>query len=72
VVDVVDHLIRHVGEDGVGLGSDFDGAAIPRQIGTAAGLPNLVAEMRDRQYGEALIEKICFRNWLRVLKRTWS
>jgi membrane dipeptidase len=72
VVDHIDHLIRHVGEDGVGLGSDFDGAAIPRQIGTAAGLPNLVAEMRDRQYGEALIEKICFRNWLRVLKRTWS
>jgi membrane dipeptidase len=72
VVDHVDHLIRQLGEDRVGLGSDFDGAAIPKQIGTAAGLPNLVEEMRARQYGEALIEKICYRNWLRVLKKTWS
>jgi membrane dipeptidase len=72
VVDHIDHLIRHVGEDRVGLGSDFDGAMIPKGIGTAAGLPNLVEEMRSRQYGEALIEKICYRNWLRVLKRTWS
>jgi len=28
--------------------------------------------MRARQYGEALIEKLCFRNWLRVLERTWG
>jgi len=70
VVDHVDYLIRHLGEDRVGLGSDFDGAAIPKQIGTAAGLPNLVEEMRARQYGEALIEKICFRNWLRVLEKS--
>jgi len=46
VVDHIDYLIRHLGEDRVGLGSDFDGAAIPKQIGTAAGLPNLVEEMR--------------------------
>ena len=72
VVDHIDHLIRQLGEDKVGLGSDFDGATIPKAIGTAAGLPNLVEEMRARQYGEALIEKICFRNWLRVLKKTWS
>jgi membrane dipeptidase len=72
VVDHIDYLIRHLGEDRVGLGSDFDGAAIPKQIGSTAGLPNLVEEMRARQYGEALIEKICFRNWLRVLNKTWS
>jgi hypothetical protein len=28
--------------------------------------------MRTRQYGEPLIEKLCFRNWLRVLERTWG
>jgi membrane dipeptidase len=71
VVDHIDYLMRQIGEDRVGLGSDFDGAMIPKSIGTAAGLPNLVEEMRARQYGEALIEKICFRNWLRVLKKTW-
>ena len=34
VVDHIDYLMRHVGEDCVGLGSDFDGAMIPKNIGT--------------------------------------
>jgi membrane dipeptidase len=72
VVDHLAHLIEHLGEDGVGIGSDFDGAKIPSGIGTAAGLPNLVAAMRERQFGDALIEKICFKNWLRVLAKTWG
>ena len=72
---VVDHLaalIEHLGEDGVGLGSDFDGAQMPKDIGTAAGLPALVAAMAKRGFGAGLIEKICFENWMRVLTRTWG
>jgi membrane dipeptidase len=65
-------MLEHLGEDGVGLGSDFDGAGIPVGIGDAAGLQNLVEAMRARGFGEPLIEKICFRNWLRVLGRTWG
>jgi len=72
VVDHLAHLLEHAGEDCVGIGSDFDGAKIPSGIGNATGLPNLVAAMRARQFGEALIEKICFRNWLRVLRKTWG
>ncbi len=72
VVDHIAYLIDHLGEDGVGLGSDFDGAVIPDELGSAAGLPNLVAALRARQFGEALIEKICFENWMRVLARTWG
>ncbi len=68
----LDLLLEHLGEDRVGLGSDFDGAMIPKEIGTAEGLPKLVAAMRAHGYGEALIEKICYRNWLRVLKKTWG
>jgi membrane dipeptidase len=45
---------------------------IPVGIGSAAGVPNLVAAMRKRQFGEPLVEKICFENWLRVLERTWG
>jgi membrane dipeptidase len=41
-------------------------------IGDAAGLQNLVELMRARGFGEPLIEKICFRNWLRVLGLTWG
>lgn len=72
VVDHIAYLVDKLGEDGVGLGSDFDGAMIPEDLKTAAGLPNLVAAMRTRQFGEALIEKICFENWMRVLARTWG
>jgi membrane dipeptidase len=71
MVQHIEHLLEHAGEDGVGLGSDFDGAMIPDAIGNAAGLQNLVQAMRQRGFGEPLIEKLCFRNWLRVLRRTW-
>ena len=72
VVDHIAYLVDRLGEDGVGLGSDFDGATMPEELHSAAGLPNLVAAMRARQFGEPLIEKICFENWMRVLARTWG
>jgi membrane dipeptidase len=72
VVDHIAYLVERLGEDGVGLGSDFDGAMIPEGIQDVAGLPNLVAAMRARQFGEPLIEKICFENWMRVLALTWG
>ncbi len=68
----LDHLMKLAGEDHVGLGSDFDGARIPSQIGDAAGLPNLIAAMQAHGYGEALITKLASENWLKVLERTWG
>ena len=72
VIEHIEHMLERVGEDGVGLGFDFDGAKIPARIGNAAGLQKLVQGMRARDYGEPLIEKLCFRNWLRVLRQTWE
>ncbi len=66
----LDHLLAHLGEDGVALGSDFDGALIPREIGDAAGLPALVGAMRQAGYGDDLVDRICWRNWRGVLART--
>ena len=66
----LDHLIAILGEGGVALGSDFDGALVPAGIGDASGLPNLVAAMERAGYGAALIERICWSNWLDVLRRT--
>ncbi len=68
----LDHLIEHVGENRVGLGSDYDGATIPNAIGTAAGGQALIRAMRDHGYGEDLVEKIAYRNWLRVLEASWG
>ena len=67
----LDHLIEFLGEDGVGLGSDFDGAAIPEVISDCSGLPHLVAAMRQHGYGDTLISKLCHGNWFRVLEETW-
>ena len=68
----LDHLIGILGEDGVALGSDFDGAQVPEAIGDVAGLPVLIDAMYAHQYGAALVEKLCHGNWLRVLKATWG
>lgn len=68
----LDHLIAHLGEDHVGLGSDFDGALIPNEIGSVSGLPRLIQAMRDHGYEERLMRKLCHENWLRVLERTWN
>lgn len=67
----LDYLIEFLGEDGVGLGSDFDGAEIPDIIADASGLPRLVAAMEAHGYGDQLIEKLCHGNWFRVLDETW-
>jgi len=66
----IDSLLQALGEDGVGLGSDFDGAMIPAVIGDVAGLPRLIDALVARGFGRALIEKIAYRNWLSVLERT--
>lgn len=67
----LDHLISILGEDGVGLGSDFDGAVIPDEISDASGLPKLRQAMRDHGFNETLMTKLCYGNWLGVLERTW-
>ena len=72
IVQHTEHMLEHVGEDGVGFGSDFDGAQMPIELGDAAGLPKLVQALRKRGFGQKLIEKLCFRNWLRVLRLTWE
>lgn len=68
----LDHLIAILGEDGVALGSDFDGCVIPKGIGDASGLPNLINAMRQAEYGEELIAKICHQNWVKAIERGLS
>jgi membrane dipeptidase len=68
----LDHLITHLGEDHVGMGSDFDGATVPQGIGDVAGLPALQQAMRAHGYDTALMRKLCHENWFSVLDRTWK
>jgi membrane dipeptidase len=68
----VDHVLEHVGEDGIGFGSDFDGAKMPAGLGSAAELQTIVRLLRSHGFGERMIGKVCFKNWLRVLRKTWG
>ena len=65
-----DHLLSILGEDHLGLGSDFDGAMVPEKIGSAAGLPVLIDALRGSGYSEPLLRKLGSANWLAVLART--
>lgn len=65
-------LVERLGEDGVALGSDFDGAMIARGIGDVAGLQNLVDAMLDAGFGRPLVRKICHANWENLLARVWG
>lgn len=72
IVQHLDHLLEKLGEDRVGLGSDFDGISVPEALGDVSGLPLLLQAMKQAGYGQALIEKLAYRNWLKVLKQTWG
>ncbi|MGB9096118.1 dipeptidase [Erwinia sp.] len=65
-------LMERLGEDRVGLGSDFDGISVPEALKDVAGLPRLVEAMRSAGYSHQLVEKISWRNWLAVLQKTWG
>ncbi|MBC2885808.1 membrane dipeptidase [Ochrobactrum sp. CM-21-5] len=67
----IDHMVERMGIDCVALGSDYDGATIPAEIGDAAGTQNLVAALQKAGYGKDELEKLCRDNWTRVLKQAW-
>ena len=66
----LDHLLAILGEDQLGLGSDFDGATIPDCIGDVTGQPALQQAMLDHGYGADLMRKLCCENWLSLLDRS--
>lgn len=68
----LDHLLALLGEDGVALGSDFDGAQMPEDLADASMLQGLIGAMQAHGYGQELSEKIAWRNWISVLERTWG
>ena len=71
VVRHVDHVADTVGIDHVALGSDFDGAAIPDEIGDVTGLPRVLEALRAAGYDADALRKIAHGNWLRVLREVW-
>ncbi|HJX92117.1 MAG TPA: dipeptidase [Pyrinomonadaceae bacterium] len=70
IVDHIDHIVKLVGIDHVGIGSDFDGVqATPADLSTVADLPNLTRELLKRGYSENDVDKILGGNMLRVMEQ---
>lgn len=72
MVRQLDYLVERVGEDRVGLGSDFDGVVIPRTIGDVAGSQAVFDALRRHGYDESQLIKIGSGNWLAALERVWG
>jgi membrane dipeptidase len=68
VAEHIDHVVKLVGIDHVGIGSDFDGLGdeLPRGLKDVSGYPNLIAELLKKGYSEDAIRKICSGNVFRV------
>ena len=71
IVRHLNYVADRIGIDHVAFGSDFDGAVVPDELGSIAGLPRLVDTLRRAGFDDEAIAKITHRNWLRVLGETW-
>ena len=67
IVEHVDHAVRIVGPDYVGLGSDFDGAFMPDGMEDASDFPKISEGLLRKGYSNSDIRKILGENTLRVL-----
>jgi len=70
VVANIDHVVKLVGIEHVGLGSDFEGVGgkLPDGLKDVSCYPNLIYELMKKGYTEKDVKKICSDNFLRV----WS
>ena len=69
VVDHIDHAVQVAGIDHVGIGSDFDGIAVPPDgLEDVSKIGVIFEEMRRRGYSASDIEKVAGGNFLRVME----
>ena len=65
----LDHIVRLIGVDHVGMGSDFDGiTSAPKELNDVTDYPLITKALLERGYSKKDIEKILGKNFLRILK----
>jgi membrane dipeptidase len=67
IVDHIDHAVKLVGANHVGLGSDFDGGSMPDGMKDVTQLPKITDALLKKGYSDADIKKILGENTLRIL-----
>ncbi|HKW63048.1 MAG TPA: dipeptidase [Candidatus Acidoferrum sp.] len=70
IIDHIDHVVKLVGPDHVGLGSDFDGATMPDGMEDCSKLPKITEALMRKGYKDDDIRKILGGNLLRVMEQT--
>lgn len=69
VIDHLDYIVKMIGVDHVGLGSDFDGVnSLPQQLDDVTTYPLITKELVKRGYSKKDIRKVLGGNFLRVLE----
>jgi membrane dipeptidase len=61
-----------IGSEHVGLGSDFDGATVPAEVGGVQGLPRVLEALSRVGFSEAEVRAIAWENWRRALGEWWK
>ncbi len=67
IVEHIDHAVKLVGADHVGLGSDFDGGSMPVGMEDCTKLPQITEALLRKGYKESDIRKILGLNTVRLL-----
>ncbi|MBN2417212.1 dipeptidase [bacterium] len=68
IVDHIDHVVKTIGIDYVGIGTDFDGGGGVIGCNDVTEFPNITRELVKRGYTEAQIRKIWGGNIMRVFR----
>lgn len=69
LVDHIDYIVRMVGDDYVGIGSDYDGvSSLPIGLEDVTTYPRITEELKRRGYSATSIKKILGGNVMRVMK----
>ena len=69
LLDHLDYIVKLIGVEHVGLGSDFDGInSAPQQLDDVTNMPLITKELLKRGYSKKDVRKILGENFLRLLK----
>jgi membrane dipeptidase len=71
LISHIQHAVEVAGIGHVALGSDFDGAPMPRSIRSVNQLPALGKALRAAGFTESELEAIAHKNWRRLLDTVW-
>ena len=73
LVDHIDYIVKLVGDDYVGIGSDFDGvSSVPVGMDDVTKYPLITDELKRRGYSNKSIKKILGGNVMRVMKANFK